>query len=81
MKRSMPSVRWMQEAEAANSFLPACDYDLKDVSDLSVGASYAVTDDFTVFARGENLLGTDSYLLPYVPAQGLTGLVGIGWKF
>lgn len=81
MKRSMPSMRWLDEAVPENPLMPAGDYDLKDVSNLTVGASYAVTDAFTVFARGENLLGTDSYLLPYVPAQGLTGLAGIGWKF
>lgn len=83
MKRSMPSAS-LNEAMAAdplNPFGMPADFNLKDVSNLSAGAAFAVTDAFTVFARGENLLGTESYLLPYVPAQGATGLVGIGWKF
>jgi len=81
MKRSMPTSMWTTAIDATDAPLAYTDFKLKDVSNLSVGASYAVTDAFTVFARGENLLNTSCYLLPYVPAQGITGLVGIAWKF
>ena len=34
-----------------------------------------------VFARVDNVLDSESYMLPLVPAQGLNGLVGVAWKF
>ena len=55
--------------------------DLNSVSDLRVSASYAVTDAFTVFARGENLLNQRYSLVPTIEAQGIKGLLGISYKF
>lgn len=55
--------------------------DLKSVSDLSVSASYAITEAFTVFARGENLLNQRHYLLTEIEAQGIKGLIGVSYKF
>ncbi len=50
-------------------------------NNLSVGALYRVTDRLSVFARGENLLDTHWYILQDIPAQGITGLVGVTYKF
>ena len=55
--------------------------DLKSVSDLSVSASYAVTDAFTVFARGENLLNRRYFLVTAIQSQGIKGLIGVSYKF
>lgn len=51
------------------------------VSDLSFGARYALTPALDIFARGDNLLGRRYRLLPYVPSQGVHGLVGASFKF
>lgn len=56
-------------------------YSLGSVSDLSVSASYAITDAFTVFARGENLLNKRYNLVTDIEAQGIKGLIGISYKF
>lgn len=55
--------------------------DLGNVSNLSVDASYAVNDAFTVFARGENLLNRRYNLITDIEAQGTKGLVGVSYKF
>lgn len=86
MKRRMPVAGDMflllaGDAQPGEAVAAVADFNLKDVSNLSVGATYRVTDAFSVFARVENILNTDSYLLPFVPAQGISGLVGIGYKF
>lgn len=57
------------------------DISLGNVSDLSFSASYAFTEAFSVFARGENLLNKRYDILPGVAAQGLKGLVGVSLKF
>jgi len=57
------------------------DVALKNVNNLDAGASYRITDAFTVFARVENLLGSRYYSMPLVPEQGFTGLAGVGYKF
>jgi outer membrane cobalamin receptor len=54
---------------------------LKDENRLNAGLAYRISDAFTVFARGENLLNCRSLLMPFVPSQGITGLVGVGVKF
>ncbi|MCM1093670.1 MAG: hypothetical protein NC421_06915 [Lachnospiraceae bacterium] len=54
---------------------------LGNVSSLDLGASYRFNDRFNVWARGENLLGSrwqENFLLP---CKGVTGLVGVGYKF
>ncbi len=59
------------------------DYDISlgNVSDLSLEAGYAITDAFSVFARGENLLNRRYDIIYGVAAQGLKGLVGVSLKF
>lgn len=54
---------------------------LGDASLLSVSARYSITPALDVFARGDNLLGSDYYMLPGMRAQGLHGLVGASFKF
>ncbi|MCM1520122.1 MAG: hypothetical protein NC098_04995 [Lachnoclostridium sp.] len=55
--------------------------DLGNATDLSLRADYRLTDTFTVFAQGENLLNRNYLYLGDRPAQGATGLVGIILKF
>ncbi len=55
--------------------------DIKNVSNLSLCASYALNDKFTIFARGENLLNKHCYLATDIEAQGLKGLIGASYKF
>lgn len=54
---------------------------LGSVSNLTLGADYAVTPQVSVFATGENLLNRKFYLIGGVPAQGITGLLGVTYKF
>jgi len=54
---------------------------LGNISSLDLGATYRFNDRFNVWARGENLLDSrwqENFLLP---CKGVTGLVGIGYKF
>lgn len=86
MKRSMPmfgraEYLFTDEEIAAQPEGEPFDFNLKNVSNLSVGASYRLTDAFTVFGRVENVLNTRTYLLPLVADQGISGLVGVGYKF
>ena len=67
-------------AEAAES-TPRGEFNLKNRNLLNVGASYAITDAFSVFARVENILNDKAYHAIAVPSQGITGAVGFGWKF
>lgn len=55
--------------------------DLSSMSNLSLRASYDFTDAFSVFARGENLLNKKWFDITGVQMQGLTGLVGVSYKF
>ena len=55
--------------------------DLGNVSNLSFGAAYRITEPFTVFARGENLLAKKWDLMGWLPANGVCGLVGVSYKF
>ena len=57
------------------------EFNLKNRNLLNVGASYAITDAFTVFARVENILDDKAYNAVGVPSQGITGAIGFGWKF
>lgn len=82
MKRRMPVVGssvWVDETAPTDN-LPV-DFSLGNVSNLNVGAAYRLTEAFTVFARIENVLNAHCYELPFVPAQGLNGLLGVGFKF
>ncbi len=50
-------------------------------SQLDLGARYMLTDAFSVGLRVENLLCRRADILPWLPGQGLHGLVGIEYKF
>lgn len=54
---------------------------LSSLSNLRFGASYDFTDAFSVFVRGENLLNKKWFDITGVQMQGLTGLVGVSYKF
>lgn len=56
-------------------------YDLKTADNLVLGAKYRINDQFNVWARLENVLNTRYYMISGLPAQGFTGLVGVGYKF
>ena len=54
---------------------------LGNVSNLSLGAAYRVSQPFTIFLRGENLLNKKWDLLAGLPANGICGLAGVSYKF
>lgn len=54
---------------------------LGSVSDLSAGASWRFNQQLSVFVKGENLLNHKYDLISLIPAQGLTGLAGVSYKF
>lgn len=54
---------------------------LGDVSTLRFGASYKITEAFTVGAQLDNLLNEKWDTFYGTPAKGISGLVGIGYKF
>lgn len=51
------------------------------VSNLSLGASYTVTDRLTIFLNGQNLLNRRPDLIGFRPAQGTTAMIGASLKF
>ena len=55
--------------------------DLGNVNSLNFSASYRFNDRFTIWANAENLLGEKWQLTYGIPNVGVTGLVGIGYKF
>ncbi len=55
--------------------------ELGSVSDLSAGASWRFNPQLSVFVKGENLLNHKYDLIGFIPAQGLTGLAGVSYKF
>lgn len=56
-------------------------YDLGDLTNLWAGASWRFTPALTVFARFDNILDKHPVQVFNVPAQGFTGLFGVGYKF
>ncbi len=57
------------------------DISLGNMENLSIGALYRVDRKLSVFARLENILDNRCMLIGDIPAQGITGLVGVGYKF
>lgn len=55
--------------------------DLESVSNLGARASMAVTPRLTVFLHGTNLLNHKYTLVGDMPAQGISGLAGVTYKF
>ncbi len=62
-------------------FIHTGDESLGTKRNLWVGASYRLTPQLTIFARGENLTNSYYQLLLDIPAQGVTGLVGAQYTF
>jgi hypothetical protein len=56
-------------------------YSLGNVSNMSLGADYALTSQFSVFLNGENLFNRKFYFIGGIPSQGITGLAGVTYKF
>lgn len=56
-------------------------YDLKTADNLMLGAKYRFNDRLNVWARMDNMLNTRYYMISGLPAQGFTGLIGVGYKF
>lgn len=54
--------------------------ELNSLSNLTLGASYEINNQLTVFARGENLLNTRYNLVTDIRAQGIKGLLGLSYK-
>lgn len=52
-----------------------------NVNSLNLGATYRITPQFNVWANVENLLNSKWEAVYGIPAKGVTGLVGIGYKF
>ncbi len=81
MKRSMPVAGiFATDGPESDTEAPQC-FNLKDISNLNVGATYRITPALTAFANFDNLLNRRTYLMPLVPARGFSGLFGIGYKF
>lgn len=56
-------------------------YDLGDAENLSLGANYRLSEEFSVFGIVENLLNSEYLLNGNIPAQSIYGLVGVNYKF
>lgn len=54
---------------------------LGNMSNLKLGALYRIDSQWSAFVRGENLLNKKCLLPGNIPMQGLTGLVGVTYKF
>ncbi len=54
---------------------------LLSISNLSAGARYSFTPQWSAFINGENLLNRRWYLGPSVPSQGIVCMVGAAYKF
>ena len=54
---------------------------LGTVSNLTFGAAYSATDNFTLFVRGENLLGRKAMYIGGRPMQDIHGMIGAALKF
>lgn len=57
------------------------DINLGNMENLSLGGLYRINQNLSVFARLENILDNKCMLVNDIPAQGFTGLVGVGYKF
>lgn len=63
------------------SVLVARRQNLHNISDISVGANYSLTEALTVMARGENLLNRRNMSIDGTPAAGWTVLIGATYRF
>lgn len=60
---------------------PVSRHSLRPVADLTLGAAWRHTDRLTFFVSGENLLSRTWQQIGPRPTQGITALVGAGYKF
>lgn len=60
---------------------PVSRHSLSPVADLRLGAAWRQTDRLTFFVNGENLLSRTWQYIGNRPAQGITALIGAGYKF
>lgn len=51
------------------------------VADVSVGADFRISDHFSVWAKGDNLLNRRHSLSPVYPSQGIRGMLGLTARF
>lgn len=56
-------------------------YNLGNMSNVHARGDYMISDQLTAFIDLENILNNRCYLISGMPAQGLTGLVGVAYKF
>ncbi len=54
---------------------------LGSINNLTAGALYRIDDQWSAFLRGENLMNRKSLLIGGMPSQGITGLIGVTYKF
>lgn len=55
--------------------------DLLNINNLKATATYSVTDRWSAFLSGENILNNKWYLGPSMPSQGIVGMIGATYKF
>lgn len=55
--------------------------DLDDLHRFDLNVSYRLFNCLTLFGRCENMLNNRAMLNPLVPSQGVTGLIGAGFRF
>ena len=68
-------------ANSADPRTPNGRQNLRNISNLSLGAQYAITNQWNVMLRGENLLNRHWYLGPAIPSDGIMVMAGVGYKF
>ena len=54
---------------------------LGNTNNLTAGALYRIDSQWSAFLRGENLLNHHSLMIGGMPSQGITGLIGVTYKF
>ncbi len=54
---------------------------LGSINNLSAGAIYRIDSQWSAFIKGENLFNRHCLLIGGLPAQGITGLAGVTYKF
>lgn len=85
IKQLSVNAGWELRMKRAESCLSGNDIfilgDLDDLSDLHVGAEYNFSDSFSVIANVNNILNKKALLMGNIPAQGLTGFLGVSYLF
>lgn len=66
----------LPEPRATNSCL-----DLGNISNISLGATYRLTPQLSLFATFDNILSRKPLMIGGIPYDGFSGLIGAGYKF